>query len=307
LIIDLLIGEPVSADYLLEDLLGSDIIFVGESHTIDRHHTFQKKIIKELSDRGANLAVGMEMFQADQQGVLDKWISGKLDINHLKYLLGDYWTNLEDYGEILLALRELEIPLVALNAKDSLVKSVARKGLDGLSEKEAGQTPKGTREINPKNAKLLSMKLKVHKAFQNRGLERIIQAQALRDQTMAENIVDFMKSPEGRARKMLVIVGSGHLNYGFGIPERTRRLMDCRTRIVLPSQSGELELTKEQLRQAVQVDITHSDLKFIDKPIADYLMVTPLKKDPAQQDHAPGAPPDLARGLNNDPIPAPSR
>lgn len=277
MIIDVLIGEPVTNEYMIEDLKTAEIIFIGEYHTIKRHHQYQKNLIQDLWQTGMDLAVGMEMFQRYQQPSLDAWMSGHTDFDHLKYLLGTYWNNIDDYKEILLMLRDLQIPLVALNAKDSLVKAVASKGIQGINEEQRKEIPKGAEVINPDNARLLNMKLRVHKAFQHKGLDRIILAQSLRDQTMAQAIAAFMGSEAGKGRKMLVIAGSGHINYGFGIPERTERLTGATTRIALPTQSGELVLSEEEKRQAAPVDIKHSDLKFIKRPIADYLIVHPLK------------------------------
>jgi hypothetical protein len=74
----------------------------------------------------------------------------------------------------------------------------------------------------------------------------------------------------------MVIAGSGHINYGFGIPERVRRRVDISFRIILPSESGELQLSEAEKRQAVDIDISHEDVKFIDRPIADYLSVLPV-------------------------------
>ncbi len=279
MILDVLIGEPVTNEYLVEDLKTADIIFLGEYHTIHRHHLYQKQLINSLLASGVRLAVGMEMFQVNQQPALDQWMSSQMDVGHLKYLLGTYWNNIDDYKEILLMLRDQEIPLVALNAQDSLVKAVASKGIDGITEQQRRLIPEGARDINPDNARLLSMKLRVHKAFQHKGLDRIILAQALRDQTMAKTIAAFKGSEAGKERKMVVIAGSGHINYGFGIPERTERLMnDAATRIVLPTESGELVLSEEEKRQSAPIEIKHSDLKFINRPIADYLIVRPLKE-----------------------------
>jgi uncharacterized iron-regulated protein len=284
MIVDVLLGEPVTREYFIEDLASVGVVFLGEFHTIDRHHRVQKEIIEALHEKGRKPAVGMEMFSLDQQDALDRWMSGNMDIAHLKYLLGNFWTNLDDYKDTLLMIRERGIPLLALNAQDSLVKSVARNGLEGLSKEQARRIPEGTANINPKNSRLLSMKLKVHKAFQHMGLDRIIQAQALRDQTMAKTIARFVESKEGRDGIMVVIAGSGHLNYGLGLPERTEKLVNAQTRIVLPSESGELVLSEKEREQSVPVKITHSDLKFINQPIGDYLILSPLKDYPAPGD-----------------------
>jgi uncharacterized iron-regulated protein len=279
IIIDVLMGEPVPLQTMLEDLSAVRIVYIGEIHTIKRHHQLQTRLLRALSDRGLKLALGMEMFSREQQPILDKWSKGAADIDALIRELGkEHWTNLRDYGSLLKSAREMKIPIVGLNAQDKLVRKVAREGIEGLSESERRELPTHLLEINPLNDRLLRLRLKVHKAFEDKSLDRIVLAQALRDATMATAAAKFLDSPEGKDRLMVVVAGNGHVNYGFGIPERLRKLNGLPYRIILPTESGELVLSEEEKRQSLPVQITHEDLKFIRVPIADYLHVIPLKE-----------------------------
>lgn len=285
IIIDLLIGEPVPLTTMLEDLSAVRIVYVGEIHTIERHHQLQTQILGALAERGVKPALGMEMFSREQQPVLDKWREGNADINALIRELGkEHWTNLRDYGRLLTSAREMKIPIIGLNARDKLVRKMAREGIEGLSENERKELPPGFSEINPLNDRLLRLRLKVHKAFEDKSLDRIVLAQALRDATMATAVAKFLDSPEGKDRLMLVVAGNGHVNYGFGIPERVQKLNGLPYRIILPTESGELVLSEEEKRQSLPVHITHEDLKFIRVPIADYLHVIPLKESSVDSD-----------------------
>jgi uncharacterized iron-regulated protein len=290
-IVDVLTGEPITREALIDDLASVRIVYFGEIHTIDRHHRIHAETLKALHDRGLELALGMEMFPASKQPVLDQWQTSSDSVHDLMIALGEtYWTNLFDYAPLLLAARELGIPILGLNADDDLVKMVARNGPEGLREEDRSRIPEGTEIINPQNDRLLRLKLRVHKAFQDKSLDRIVLAQALRDETMARTVTDYLESAEGMGRVMFVVAGSGHLNYGFGIPERVHRRNPFNYRIVLPSESGELVLSEAEKGQAVQIEISHEDLRFIRAPIADYLHVTPLKKKPEPEpDREPGS------------------
>lgn len=279
-VIDLLLGEPVPKEALLDDLSSVKIIYLGEYHTIERHHKLQAEMIRSLSENGMKLSLGMEMFSQDQQEVLDRWQKGTDDVDALIRDLGtEHWTNLKAYGSVLQLARDLKIPIIGLNASDKLVRKIARQGLEGLSESERKGLPEGLDQINPKYDRLLRMRLKVHRAFQEKSLNNVVLAQALRDETMALGVVRFLGSPDGKDRSMVVIAGSGHLNYGFGIPERVERHDKYSYRILLVSESGELVLSEEEKRQSMPIDITHEDLRFIQRPVADYLHVVPLKED----------------------------
>jgi uncharacterized iron-regulated protein len=290
-IVDVLAGEPVPMEMMIDDLATVRIVYVGEVHTIDRHHELQAEILRVLSRRGLKLALGMEMFSANQQKILDGWQRGQSSVASLINDLGKgHWTNLLDYESILLDARNLKVPILGINADDNLVKKVAREGISALTEAERRQVPRGFDRINPVNDRLLRLKLRVHRAFEGKSLDRIVLAQALRDATMAHAIVHFLNSPEGTERTMMVIAGSGHLNYGLGIPDRVQRRAKLSNRIILPSESGELVLTETEKRHALPLEITHKDLKFVDKPVADYIHMIPLReksREPATPQHSP--------------------
>jgi uncharacterized iron-regulated protein len=279
-IVDLLMGEPIPLEMALDDLATVRVVYVGEVHTIERHHELETAILKGLADRNLKLALGMEMFTESQQTVLDTWQRGDKDVSSLMKELGhDQWTNLKEYEPLLLFARKQRIPILGLNAASNLVRSVARNGLEGLSPEEKALVPPDLEQtINPLNDRLLRLRLKVHKAFQGKGLDRVVLAQTLRDETMGRVVARFLDSPEGKGRIMMVVAGNGHMNYGFGIPERVRSRLNVPYRIVLASDSGELVLSPEEKRQSVPVEITHQDLSFIRVPIADYLNVIPLKE-----------------------------
>lgn len=278
--VDMVLGEPVPMNHALDDMATTRIIYLGEHHTISRHHKFQLEIMKGLVERGLDIAIGMEMFSIEQQGVLNEWLQSASHLDELIVKLGkERWNNLNDYAEIMYFARQVKSPIICLNAPDALVRKVAKEGLEGLDESQLQTVPKDVNEINPQYERLLRLKLRVHKSFQEKKLDRIILAQAVRDSVMAGAAVDFLKSVDGAGKTMVIIAGAGHLNYGFGIPEKVGRHFDAPYRIALPSESGELVLTEQELRHAVPVDITHNDLSFIKVRIADYLSVLPLRED----------------------------
>ncbi len=265
-------------EVMLDDLATVRIIYFGEIHSIPRHHAVQLELLQLLAQGNTKLALGMEMFSQDQQSLLDKWQEGNSDTGHLMRDLGrEAWTNLKDYDSLLVRARDLKIPVVALNAPEGLVRKVSRNGVESLTESERRMLPSGYDTISPGSERLLRLRLRVHKAFQEKSLASVVMAQAIRDEAMAQAIVRFLASAQGQDRVMVVVAGAGHVNYGFGIPERVRKQIDVPCRIVLLTESGELVLSEEEKRQAIPVEITHQDLSFIRSPIADYLHVTPLK------------------------------
>ncbi|MBM4326863.1 MAG: ChaN family lipoprotein [Deltaproteobacteria bacterium] len=290
IIVDALMGEPVPMEEMIDDLATVRIVYIGEFHTVARHHEAQADLLKGLVERKSSLALGMEMFAESQQPVLDKWRQGPGGVDSLINELGrERWTNLADYEPVLMLAKKMRIPIRGLNADDRIVKKIAREGMEGLSDAERQQIPADVDQINPFHERLLNIRLRVHKAFHEKALTNIILAQALRDATMAHAVDRFLKSPEGQDRIMVVIAGTGHVSYGFGIPERTEKLNGLTYRIVLLSESGELVLSEKEKELAAPITITHQDLKFIRVPIADYLHILPLKSSGEPADSLPVA------------------
>ena len=84
----------------------------------------------------------------------------------------------------------------------------------------------------------------------------------------------------GERRPLAVVIrGAGHCQFGLGTPDRVkRRLPDAESRIVLMSESGDLELTEEEEKMRRDLEITHRQLEFIERPVADYLHVVEPKE-----------------------------
>lgn len=99
-----------------------------------------------------------------------------------------------------------------------------------------------------------------------------------RDEQMAFVLSSYLKSKAGKGKTAIVLCGSGHVAYGLGTASRVRRRMpQVKDRIVLMSESGDVELTEHEKAVSRPIRITHDDLKKIGRPIADYLHVTSLK------------------------------
>jgi len=64
---------PVSFDRMVAEASRSRVIVAGETHDNRDHHDLQLRIIRTLHEGGTVLAVGLEMFRAENQELLDKW------------------------------------------------------------------------------------------------------------------------------------------------------------------------------------------------------------------------------------------
>ena len=281
--IDVYEGEPLRYRELLDDLATADVVYLGERHTIPWHHAIQAKVFGDLAARGLALALGLEQMESWQQPQLDRFNRGEIDFDQLAEATGwaKRWPNYRQYAPILEAARKAKAPVVALNARSETIRRIVRSGgVDHLPPEARKELPADMQLQDPAYEKLLSLQMMVHAAAMPKTLRPMIEAQIARDEAMAEAVAAFLKSPQGRGRKMLVVCGAGHVAYGLGTPARVkRRLPGAKERIVVLSESGELQLSPKEKAQAREIEITHEQLREIKQPVADYLCVKPLAAD----------------------------
>ncbi len=170
------------------------------------------------------------------------------------------------------------MPIVALNASAVTIRQIVRSGgVERMPPDMRKELPAEMRLQDPQYEKVLSLQMMVHASATPEALRPMIEAQIARDEAMAQALAAFVKSEPGWRRKMLVLCGAGHVAYGLGMPARVRRrLPGTRDRIILFSESGELQLSPEERAQAREIEITHEQLREIKQPVADYLCIKPL-------------------------------
>ena len=286
--IDLYRGEPVSYEEVIEDLAGVRVIYLGERHSLQRHHDIQRRIITDLARKGLPLVIGLEQMESFQQPVLDKYNRKEIDFDQLARATQwpERWRSYRQYRPILEAARRFAAPVLALNARSETIRQVARSGgIDKLDPQVRKQLPAEIQTNDPLYEKLLNLYMMVHVAATPERLRPMVEAQIARDEMMASVLCSFLKSPQGRGRTAIVLCGSGHVCYGLGTAARVRRrLPDVKDRIVVLSGSGDVKLTPAEKAIAREINITHQQLRAINRPIADYLHVKSLKRKAAATD-----------------------
>jgi uncharacterized iron-regulated protein len=276
-------GEPVTYEQVVDDLAGVRVVYLGEAHSLERHHEMQESILRDLAAKGKKLVLGLEQFERFQQPHLDRYNQGEIDFDELAELTDweNRWHGYEQYRSLVEAARELKIPVLALNARAETVRQVFRSGgVEGLDQKTRAELPEDMLLKDPPYERLLNMQLMVHMAVDEERLRPMREAQITRDETMAAAVADYLLSDAGKDRSAVVICGTGHAAYGHGIPTRVRRRMPKVTdRIVVPSQSGDVKLSEPAMAATRDVEITHEQLREVERPIGDYLNVRALSSE----------------------------
>jgi aminopeptidase N len=201
------------------------IVYVGEVHNKFEHHRAQYEILRGLYGRNKKIIIGMEMFQKPFQKALDDYISGAIEekeflkrSEYFKRWGFDYLL----YREILLFAREYKIPVAALNIRNEIVTKVGKEGLLSLTADERKEVPQDMDLSDLAYKERLRKLFEGHRNSESRNFDFFYEAQVLWDESMAHNLVSFMRENPGH--QAVVIVGMGHLSFGSGIPKRAYRL-----------------------------------------------------------------------------------
>ncbi|MFW6232969.1 MAG: ChaN family lipoprotein [Bacteroidota bacterium] len=126
-----------SADYgeLLDDALEADIVFFGEQHNNPICHWLQFELTKSLYDKkGKELILGAEMFEADDQLIINEYLTDKIAENNFKKE-AKLWNNYKtDYKPLLEFANDSGLTFVATNIPRRYAALVAREGLEALED-----------------------------------------------------------------------------------------------------------------------------------------------------------------------------
>ena len=277
--IDIHQGEPIVYDDMLEDICQADVIYLGERHTIDRHHDVQLKVISDLCEGERKIILGLEQLGEYQQEIIGKYNSGDISLDELVSQT-DWpanWSNYQDYLPLLERVRASGGIVAGLNARSEIIRKVARMGIDKLDENDRSQLPQSINTDKPEYKKYLSkvMRSMRHVTGDELMMERMYTAQMCRDEKMAESLYRINKKYDSDDWLAIVVAGSGHVRNGAGMPECfKRRMPQVNDRIIITSSCGQLSLDKKMSAMSRDIEMTHEEFGSISNHVADYINVT---------------------------------
>ncbi|MDD2583855.1 MAG: ChaN family lipoprotein [Bacteroidales bacterium] len=191
-------GVKVTYSQMLKAVAATDICFFGELHNDAMSHWLELELVKDLHRlKKTNLVVGAEMWEADNQIVLDEMLNSKfIDFN--TYIESSVlWSNFTtDYKPILQYAHKNEIPFVATNVPRRYARIVSKRGeaaLDSLSPKAKSYIAPLPipMDFNNKFYEYIAniFKETMHSSLSSIALGNLVKAQMVKDATMAHFIV----------------------------------------------------------------------------------------------------------------------
>ncbi len=208
---------------LADRLLDADLICVGEAHDSDLCHRVQLQIIKALYARDARLGVGMETFQRPFQEPLDRYLHGEIDeeamLTGTEYRTrwGFHWSLYKPIADF---CKKNAVPIAALNVPRELTGKISKGGIAGLSKDDKASLGPIDFHVKPHRDHWYETLAKMHgnTNVTEEQKERSYQVMTSWDEFMAASAASFQMKRD--LRRMVVLAGSGHIDLGFGIPQR---------------------------------------------------------------------------------------
>lgn len=230
-VVDTETGGVIELDELVQRLVAADVVLLGEEHTAMDQKLFHAKLLDGMAATGRPLVLAMEFFQRDDRAALDRWRRNEIDDRELLeatqwYDRGGYrW---EYYRPVMEVARRSGVPIVGVNVPREIPRAVNRSGLGGLSEEQRVEVGEVSTGGSPEHRYLISRYFGDTVAMLPPGwFDNMYAAQCLWDVVMARSIL----AEAAGGTTVVLVVGSGHVAYGLGIP---RRLDDERAAAGLP-------------------------------------------------------------------------
>ena len=213
-------GQPADFDQMMQELAQADVVLFGEQHNDVLAHWLELQVARDLHKlkKPGQLVLGMEMFERDVQPLVAQYAAGTLVDTAFERQARPWPNYATDYRPLLQFARENHVAIIGTNAPRPFAKAVAQGSLKALDK-----TPAADRAL------LAPLPLKVDydlPGYKNMaamfggdskahggGAQNIIQAQALKDATMAH----FIQTSLAAGQTLLHLNGSYHSDHHDGI------------------------------------------------------------------------------------------
>ena len=246
-------GKKVKYKKMVKALKSNSIVFYGEYHDDPISHWLEYEITELLfSQYGDKFQIGMEMFERDQQLSLNKYLNNELKDRQFEEL--KLWVNYTtDYKPIVVFAKNNTIPVIATNAPTEIARKVYHEGREVLKELEPERKAMVCSEDYFIDTTLSQYNDLLHMGVHGNDLNtNLLEAQALKDATMAESILNVYQ-PDGC---ILHINGAFHSDYFQGISWYVKQVKP--------------EATILSISTVQQVDVSHLNEEHIGK--ADFII-----------------------------------
>jgi uncharacterized iron-regulated protein len=239
-------GKATGYNDVLKSALESDIVLFGELHNSPVCHWLELELTKDLyAEKKESLIMGAEMFETDNQLILNEYLSGKIKEKNFEEE-AKLWDNYKtDYKPLVKFAMENNIPFIASNIPRRYAALVNKKGLealDSLTNEAKTYLPPLPIAYDPELKGYKGLVAMMKEAGGHDTLN-IAKAQAIKDATMAYFILQNWQ--EGKT--FIHYNGTYHSDNFEGIVWYIRREMpDLKIMTISSVEQDTLDVLKEE-------------------------------------------------------------
>lgn len=191
-------GRNIKYQKMIETVSAADVVFFGELHDNPISHWLELEVTADLYKKaGEKLILGAEMFETDDQLVINEYLSGKYEADKFEPEV-KLWKNYKtDYKPLIEFARKNGLPFIATNIPRRYASMVSRHGLEVLDSLSSD-----AKELIAPLPVTYDPELKCYKDMMSmHGMpgmggkpnENLPKAQAIKDATMAHFITSNLK------------------------------------------------------------------------------------------------------------------
>ncbi len=207
--------QLTSPEQIVTDMADADVLFFGEEHNDSIAHYLENVIFQALhAAYGNRLALSMEMFETDNQLVLNEYLQGRIDENRLAKD-ARLWSNYKDYRPMVEYAKQNMIPVIAANPPRRYVSLVTKRGmtsLDSLSREAKKNLP--PLPYDTLSGRYREKFMNIMQGAPESTSRNIYYSQCLWDAGMSFNIHRYLKKNKGH--KVFHCVGKFHTDEKLG-------------------------------------------------------------------------------------------
>ena len=228
-------GTEFSFEALVSRLTSADVVFFGEQHDDPETHRVEFGLLDALGRGGRPVVLSLEMFERDAQPLLNDYLAGRISEADFLAKSRPWDRYITDYRPMVELAKAKGWPVIASNVPRPMASAVGRKGLAALDTLTANERTWAANDIQCPEDAYRARFMDTMRGHSSGGAapspsdtlptavaNRFYFAQCIKDETMAESIVEAMKRAPGNA-VVLHYDGAFHSDYRQGTVDRVKR------------------------------------------------------------------------------------
>jgi len=203
-------GRKTTFEKLIDSAADADVVLFGEQHDNPIAHWLQVELLRSLYEGDRPLVLGAEMFEADNQLILDEYLSGLISEERFEEE-ARIWNNYEtDYKPLVEFAKERGLVFIATNIPRRYANAVFKQGM-GILDSLGAEARKYIAPLPVEYDTTLPAysDLRGGGGMAGHGSPNLADAQAVKDATMAH----FILENRDRGELFLHFNGSYHSDH----------------------------------------------------------------------------------------------